>query len=204
MTMQKAPELPISSPAASEATKHNVRPRNAPRVLFEGAIVKRAIKEAFVKLDPRVVAKNPVMMTVEVGSAITTYFWVRGVVTGASDTLFVGQVSLWLWFTVLFANFAEAMAEGRGKAQAEALRKTNGLAFSFLRSDADPVRAARDLGEAIEVLVTRPLIEQALAEATARFGETNDEALFVEQQRLTREKQDVERRLMDLMQPDAG
>ncbi len=87
---------------------------------------------------------------------------------------------------------------------AEALRKTNGLAFSFLRGDADPARAARDLGEAIEVLVTRPLIEQALAEATARFGETNDEALFAEQQRLTREKQDVERRLMDLMQPDAG
>jgi DNA primase len=86
----------------------------------------------------------------------------------------------------------------------DALCKTNGLAFSFLRSDADPSRVARDLGEAIEVLVTRPLIEQALAEATARFGETNDEALFVEQQRLTREKQDVERRLMDLMQPDAG
>jgi DNA primase len=94
-------------------------------------------------------------------------------------------------------------AAGLGGA-ADALRKTNGLAFSFLRSDADPSRAARDLGEAIEVLVTRPLIEQALAEATARFGETNDEALFAEQQRLTREKQDVERRLMDLMQPDAG
>jgi DNA primase len=94
-------------------------------------------------------------------------------------------------------------AAGLGGA-VDALCKTNGLAFSFLRSDADPSRAARDLGEAIEVLVTRPLIEQALAEATARFGETNDEALFVEQQRLTREKQDVERRLMDLMQPDAG
>jgi DNA primase len=94
-------------------------------------------------------------------------------------------------------------AAGLGGA-ADALRKTNGLAFSFLRSNADPSRAARDLGEAIEVLVTRPLIEQALAEATARFGATNDEALFAEQQRLTREKQDVERRLMDLMQPDAG
>src|SRR6185295_13077208 len=52
------------------------------------------------------------------------YFWLRGLVSGAADTLFVGQVSLWLWFTVLFANFAEAMAEGRGKAQADALRKT--------------------------------------------------------------------------------
>src|SRR5262249_38421616 len=76
------------------------------------------------KLDPRIVAKNPVMFVVEVGSAITTYFWIRGLVTHAADTLFVGQVSLWLWFTVVFANFAEAMAEGRGKAQADAIRKT--------------------------------------------------------------------------------
>ncbi|HTE06792.1 MAG TPA: potassium-transporting ATPase subunit KdpB, partial [Planctomycetota bacterium] len=72
----------------------------------------------------RVVAKNPVMFVVEIGSAITTWFFLRGLLTGAADTLFVGQVSLWLWFTVLFANFAEAMAEGRGKAQADALRKT--------------------------------------------------------------------------------
>ena len=82
------------------------------------------------------------------------------------------------------------------------LCRTNGLAFSFLRGDADPSRAERDLGEAIDVLVTRPVIEQALAEATRAFGATTDEASFAEQQRLTREKQDVERRLMDLMQPD--
>jgi K+-transporting ATPase ATPase B chain len=124
MTTQKAPELPMSSPAASEVTKQDVRPKNAPRVLFEGPVVKRAIKEAFTKLDPRLVAKNPVMFVVEVGSVITTYFWVRGLVSDATDTLFVGQVTLWLWFTVLFANFAEAMAEGRGKAQADSLRRT--------------------------------------------------------------------------------
>jgi DNA primase len=85
---------------------------------------------------------------------------------------------------------------------ADELCRTNGLAFSFLRGDADPSRAQRDLGEAIDVLVTRPVIEQALAEATRAFETTTDEAGFVEQQRLTREKQDVERRLMDLMQPD--
>jgi K+-transporting ATPase ATPase B chain len=125
MAIQKQIELPI--PAAIEAephVHHSVRPKNAPRALFEGTIVKRAIKEAFVKLDPRIVAKNPVMFVVEVGSAITTYFWIRGLITHAPDTLFVGQVSLWLWFTVVFANFAEAMAEGRGKAQADAMRKT--------------------------------------------------------------------------------
>jgi K+-transporting ATPase ATPase B chain len=115
--------LPASS-LAPAAPDHGTRPKNAPRALFEGAIVKRAMKDAFVKLDPRAVAKNPVMFVVEVGSAVSTYFWARDAVAHAPDTLFAGQVSLWLWFTVLFANFAEAMAEGRGKAQADALRKT--------------------------------------------------------------------------------
>src|SRR3954468_2210739 len=119
-------QLPIAVPLADSppAPARAVRPKNAPRALFEKSIVQRALRESFVKLDPRLVAKNPVMMVVEVGSAVTTYFWIRGIFTGAADTAFVGQVSLWLWFTVLFANFAEAMAEGRGKAQADALRKT--------------------------------------------------------------------------------
>jgi potassium-transporting ATPase ATP-binding subunit len=122
MITEKQP-MPIAVPASIAPTRA-VRPKNAPRALFESRVVKRALRDAFVKLDPRLVAKNPVMMVVEIGSAVTTYFWLRGFITGASDTLFVGQVALWLWFTVLFANFAEAMAEGRGKAQAEALRKT--------------------------------------------------------------------------------
>src|SRR5450756_1301947 len=83
-----------------------------------------AISSSFVKLDPREVARNPVMFVVEVGSVITTIYFVLGLVTGRSDTVFVGQVAGWLWFTVLFANFATSMAEGRGKAQAETLRKT--------------------------------------------------------------------------------
>jgi K+-transporting ATPase ATPase B chain len=133
MTMNRMQVLPPSSPSASAhrpvavvaaIQERNVRPKHAPRALFERAIVRRALREAFFKLDPRLVAKNPVMFVVEVGSAISTFFWLRGIVSGASDTLFTGQVSLWLWFTVLFANFAEAMAEGRGKAQADSLRKT--------------------------------------------------------------------------------
>jgi K+-transporting ATPase ATPase B chain len=103
-----------------------VKPKNAPKSLFDPAIVRRAIGDSFRKLDPRMVAKNPVMFVVEVGSVMTTFFFLRNLFTGASgeETLFVGQVSFWLWFTVIFANFAEAMAEGRGKAQADALRKT--------------------------------------------------------------------------------
>jgi len=83
-----------------------------------------AISSSFVKLDPREVARNPVMFVVEVGSVITTVYFALGLIHGSSDTAFVGMVSGWLWFTVLFANFATSMAEGRGKAQADTLRKT--------------------------------------------------------------------------------
>src|SRR5499426_3537158 len=94
------------------------------RPLFDGPIVRRAIKDAFVKLNPRQVAKNPVMFVVEIGSIFTTILIIRDIAQGhTTNLLFTVQVTLWLWFTVLFANFAEAMAEGRGKAQADTLRR---------------------------------------------------------------------------------
>jgi K+-transporting ATPase ATPase B chain len=94
------------------------------RPLFDPMIVKRAIKDAFLKLNPRQVAKNPVMFVVEIGSVLTTLLLIRDIAVGnTGNLLFTIQVALWLWFTVLFANFAEAMAEGRGKAQADTLRK---------------------------------------------------------------------------------
>jgi K+-transporting ATPase ATPase B chain len=99
------------------------RPKNAPRSLFEPALMKRALVDAFKKLAPHTVAKNPVMFVVYIGSIMTSYLWLKGLVQHSSDSLFTGQTTLWLWFTVLFANFAEALAEGRGKAQADALRK---------------------------------------------------------------------------------
>ena len=89
-------------------------------------IVKRAIVDSVVKLSPRSMMKNPVMFVVEVGSVLTTFQLIRGLVApipGITDSKFELQITLWLWFTVLFANFAEAMAEGRGKAQADNLRK---------------------------------------------------------------------------------
>lgn len=96
------------------------------RPLFEGTIVRRAITESFIKLDPRRMVKNPVMFVVEVGSAFTTLLAIARTMTGEGEASpgFIWAVSLWLWFTVLFANFAEAMAEGRGKAQADTLRKS--------------------------------------------------------------------------------
>jgi K+-transporting ATPase ATPase B chain len=116
------PKTPVVSPPPLEGG--NLRPKNAPKSLFDPAILQRALWDSVLKLDPRTVAKNPVMFVVEVGSVLTTIYWIRELVTGTGNPLFTGQVTLWLWFTVLFANFAEAMAEGRGKAQADSLRKT--------------------------------------------------------------------------------
>ncbi|HEX8111113.1 MAG TPA: potassium-transporting ATPase subunit KdpB [Kofleriaceae bacterium] len=103
----------------------SIHPRVTARPLFDGPIVRRAIRDAFGKLDPRRMIRNPVMFVVEIGSAFTTLLFVHALVTGAGDASpgFIAAISVWLWFTVLFANFAEAMAEGRGKAQADALRK---------------------------------------------------------------------------------
>ena len=94
--------------------------RPSKKAIWQGKIVWRAILDSFVKLDPRHMMGNPVMFVVEVGSVITTVLLFRG---RRSILLFNLQITLWLWFTVLFANFAEAMAEGRGKAQADTLRK---------------------------------------------------------------------------------
>src|SRR5512138_3267789 len=91
---------------------------------YRSEIYRRAVWESFLKLDPRVEVRNPVMFVVEVGSVLTTVLWIQALLgQGEAPTAFIGAVALWLWFTVLFANFAEAVAEGRGKAQAEALRK---------------------------------------------------------------------------------
>src|SRR5712671_4433461 len=91
--------------------------------LFDPKIIGPAIGSAFVKLDPRVLIKNPVMFLLEIGTALTTVILVRALVTGGANLAFEFQIILWLWFTVLFANFAEAVAEGRGKAQADSLRR---------------------------------------------------------------------------------
>jgi potassium-transporting ATPase ATP-binding subunit len=101
----------------------NIRKSMPVSALFDPKIVLPAIGSAFVKLDPRTLIKNPVMFVLEVVSALTTVILVRDLVTGGQIG-FEFQIVVWLWFTVLFANFSEAIAEGRGKAQADALRKT--------------------------------------------------------------------------------
>ena len=98
--------------------------RKRSRPLLAPPIVRRAVRDSLRKLDPRTMMKNPVMFVVEVGAALTTAIVVRDAIQAAPDLGFTLQITLWLWFTVLFANFAEALAEGRGKAQADTLRKT--------------------------------------------------------------------------------
>jgi len=136
--------------------------------IFDPKIIRRAIPDSFKKLDPRVQAKNPVMFVVEVGSVVTTIEFVRLLFTSPSvqlprtqltyETIFVLAVAIWLWFTVVFANFAEAMAEGRGKAQADTLRRarTTTLAKRLSKPDRfSPVQmvAAPELRKSDLVLV---------------------------------------------------
>ncbi|KAA0680738.1 potassium-transporting ATPase subunit KdpB [Roseomonas genomospecies 6] len=98
--------------------------RSQASTLLDPAILGPAVGQSFRKLDPRLMVRNPVMFCVEVVAALTTLLFLRDLVTGAGGTGFALQIVLWLWFTLLFANFAEAVAEGRGKAQAASLRKT--------------------------------------------------------------------------------
>ncbi|HSV22690.1 MAG TPA: potassium-transporting ATPase subunit KdpB, partial [Xanthobacteraceae bacterium] len=102
----------------------NIRKGTPASALFDPKIAVPAIISAFVKLDPRTLFRNPVMFVLEVVTTLTTIILFRDLVIGGSHIGFEFQIVLWLWFTVLFANFAEAIAEGRGKAQADSLRKT--------------------------------------------------------------------------------
>ena len=112
----------IATPASEERSGPHLR--LAKRSLFDPAIVRVALVDSVRKLDPRVQARNPVMFVVLVGSVVTTLVFLRDLASApVQDNVFNGLVAAFLWFTVLFANFAEAMAEGRGKAQAATLRK---------------------------------------------------------------------------------
>ncbi len=105
--------------------------------MLDPKIVGPAITASFAKLDPRLMMKNPVMFVVEIVAALTTVIFLRDLATGGASLGFTFQIILWLWFTVLFANFAEAVAEGRGKAQADSLRKARTESQAKLLSGSD-------------------------------------------------------------------
>src|SRR5512145_480968 len=118
---------------------------------YRREIYQRAIWESFTKLNPRWMVRNPVMFVVEVGSVLTTALWVQALLgQGEAPTGFIGAIALWLWFTVLFANFSEAVAEGRGKAQAESLRKARqDTPAKKLRGQASDVQTALSKTEVV-------------------------------------------------------
>ncbi len=116
--------------------------------LFSAALVGPALLGSIRKLDPRAMIRNPVMFVVEVVAALTTVLFLRDLLTGGADLLFSGQIILWLWFTLIFANFAEALAEGRGKAQADSLRRTRTEMTAKRLTGSDP----KTLGRAFETV----------------------------------------------------
>jgi K+-transporting ATPase ATPase B chain len=122
IALQELP-VPTQPEQTGDSTALGISRGKRSRPLFDPPIVRRAIVDSFIKLNPATLAKNPVMFVVEVGALFTTLLMFRTLAAGAAIG-FELQIAAWLWFTVLFANFAEAMAEGRGKAQADSLRRT--------------------------------------------------------------------------------
>ncbi|MBX3285168.1 MAG: potassium-transporting ATPase subunit KdpB [Actinobacteria bacterium] len=127
--------METTTPAETEPSLASGEPTPDRASLLEPSIVRRAAADAVRKLDPRQMARNPVMFVVEVGSVLVTLLFLRDLARPGEPHLFTGLVAAWLWFTVLFANFAEAVAEGRGKAQADTLRKTRSETVARVRLD---------------------------------------------------------------------
>jgi len=124
------------------------------RSLLDGKIVRRALFDSLAKLNPRVMMRNPVMFVVEIGSVITLVLFLANLAAHRGHAAFNCQITLWLWFTVLFANFAEAMAEGRGKAQADALRqaKSETTAYRIMKSGVQEVPSSQlRVGDVVRV-----------------------------------------------------
>jgi K+-transporting ATPase ATPase B chain len=116
-------EPPTARTPETDKMKDVAASRRAGKSVWTWALVRSAAVNAFPKLDPRWMVRNPVMFICEIGCVLTTFWLLRELIQGDNIT-FEAQVTAWLWFTVLFANFAEAMAEARGKAQADTLRAT--------------------------------------------------------------------------------
>ena len=122
--MSTVTQPPVTPQTPQETSSLLPKKLTRSRPLFDPEIMRRALAASLTKLNPMTLVRNPVMFVVEVGAALTTAILIRDLATGGANIGFQVQICLWLWFTVLFANFAEAMAEARGKAQADTLRKS--------------------------------------------------------------------------------
>lgn len=170
----------------------NIATKKKSRPLFDPQIVKGALKDSFIKLNPAKLAKNPVMFVVGIGCVLTTILWLRNIATGATTPeklLFEGQITLWLWFTVLFSNFAEAMAEGRGKAQAETLKRgrKEAVARKLLENGQEEMVAATTLRKNDIVLVKAGEIIPSDGEVIEGIATVNESAITGESAPVIRE-----------------
>jgi K+-transporting ATPase ATPase B chain len=161
--------------------------------LFDGKITLEAAKGAFAKLSPRLLARNPVIFVTAVVAALVSAMWARDFIVGNGVALFSGQIAAWLWFTVLFANFAEAVAEGRGKAQADALRRTrtDTIARRLLqpdqRNDLFEKVSALDLRQGDVVMVSAGEVIPADGEILEGIASVNESAITGESAPVIRE-----------------
>ncbi len=129
--------------------------------LFDPGIIRRAALDALRKLDPRALARNPVIFVTEVVSLVVTGFFIRDLITQETSPWFSGQIAFWLWFTVLFANFAEAVAEGRGKAQADTLRRSRSDTRAKRYVDPDNLQGAYTTVNATDLRVDDVVLVEA-------------------------------------------
>jgi K+-transporting ATPase ATPase B chain len=161
--------------------------------LFDRKITLEAMSQAFVKFSPRLLARNPVIFVTAVVAGLVTAMWLRDFIVGNGMAQFSGQIAAWLWFTVLFANFAEAVAEGRGKAQADALRRTrtDTVARRLLqpdeRNDLFEKVSALDLSEGDIVMVSAGEIIPADGEIIEGIASVNESAITGESAPVIRE-----------------
>src|SRR5690348_16858096 len=158
--------------------------------IFSKELVLAAIRDSFPKLDPRHMIRNPVMFIVELGAAITTGIFVLDLARGHSGSLlFVGTITIWLWLTVLFANFAEAIAEGRGKAQANALRATRTTTTALRRMHGDQLEEvpAPELQKGDVVVVEAGMVIPADGEIIEGVGSVDESAITGESAPVIRE-----------------
>src|SRR6478735_3229953 len=158
--------------------------------VFSRELVLQAIRNSFPKLDPRLQLKNPVMFIVELGSVITTAIFLLELARGNyGDLWFVGTIAIWLWLTVLFANFAEAIAEGRGKAQANALRATRHTTTAHRRTDSEGIEdvPAPELQKGDVVVVSAGEVIPADGEVIEGVGSVDESAITGESAPVIRE-----------------
>ena len=174
-------------PAVAEPSEGTARRRPS---VFSRDLVLQAIKDSFPKLDPRTQLKNPVMFIVELGSVITAAILVIDIARGHTSQLwFVGTISIWLWLTVLFANFAEAIAEGRGKAQANALRATRTTTTALRRTHGESLEEvpAPELQKGDVIVVEAGMIIPADGEVIEGVGSVDESAITGESAPVIRE-----------------